>query len=244
MEPAATAQHAQNGRAAERIGARESVRFAALLLFAAWVAFLGARTFIRTFDWKDQRTFLERTIANGGDSARMLINLGSLELSEGKLEDAAAHLHAALQKKPNQPFAILDLAAVALKQNDFKLARQLLTRATQMPLVDAQAYELLAVLENKENGHADLLRLRLAAHTGPPNWSIEKRYVKVLDETGSTSRAIKELLTCLQTQWYRAESWQLLSELLVKAGRVNEAAEAHERARAYDVHLGEHSAAL
>ena len=39
------------------------------------VPFLGARTWIRTFDWKDQRTFLERTIASGGDSVRMLINL-------------------------------------------------------------------------------------------------------------------------------------------------------------------------
>src|SRR4029077_3923665 len=137
---------------------------------------LGARTFARTFDWKDQRTFLERTIAHGGDSARMLINLAGLELTEGKLEDAAVHLHAALQKKPDQPLAVINLAAVALKQNDFKLARQLLTRATQMSMVDAQAYEYLAVLENKENGMVDLMRMRLASRTGPPNWSIEKSY--------------------------------------------------------------------
>ena len=94
-----------------------------LALLVIWLIFLGARTFIRTFDWKDQRTFLERTLAHGGDSARMLINLASLEFNEGKLEDAALHLHAALEKEPNQPFAIINLAAVALKQNDFKLAR-------------------------------------------------------------------------------------------------------------------------
>jgi len=29
----------------------------------------------------------------------MLVNLGGLELTEGELEDAAVHLHAALQKK-------------------------------------------------------------------------------------------------------------------------------------------------
>src|SRR5260370_33612680 len=109
-------------------------------VLALWFVFLGSRTFVRTFDWKDQRTFLERTIAHGGDSARMLINLAGLELTEGKLEDAAVHLHAALQKKPDQPLALINLAAVALKQNDFKRARQPITRATQMPLVDAQAY--------------------------------------------------------------------------------------------------------
>jgi tetratricopeptide (TPR) repeat protein len=223
---------------------RSTTRFAASIFVALWVVFLGTRTFVRTFDWKDERTFLERTIADGGDSARMLINLAALNLNEGRLEDAAAQLHTALQKKPGQPLAMINLAAVALKQNDFKLARQLLDRATQMPLVDAEAYQLLAVLENKEKGQVDLMRLRLAARTGPPNWSIEKRYLKVLEETGATSGAINELLACLQTQWYRAESWQLLSELEAKAGHADQAANALAQARAYDVHLAARNPAL
>jgi predicted Zn-dependent protease len=160
-----------------------------------------------------------------------------LELSEGRLDLAKTHLTAALRKEPDQPLAVINLAALALKQNDFKVARQLLTRAAQMPLVDAQAHELLAVLENKENGRTDLLRMRLAARTGPSNWSVEKRYVNLLDETGATPVAIRELQTCLATEWYRAESWQLLSHLFSKIGRNREAAEALTRATAYDVHL-------
>ena len=218
---------------------RSTITMAALAVCLVWVAFLGARTFARTFDWKDQRTFLERTIAHGGDSARMLINLGGLELTEGKLEDAAVHLHAALQKKPDQPLAIINLAAVALKQSDFKLARELLNRATQMPLVDAEAHQLLAVLENKESGKIDLMRMRLAARTGPSNWSIEKRYIQLLDQTQGTAAAINELLTCLQPQWYRAESWKLLSDLHAKLGHPTQAAEALAQAHAYDVHLPE-----
>ncbi len=208
-------------------------------VLALWFVFLGSRTFVRTFDWKDQRTFLERTIAHGGDSARMLINLAGLDLTEGKLEDAAVHLHAALQKKPDQPLAVINLAAVALKQNDFKLARQLITRATKMPLVDAEAYEYLAILENKENGKVDLIRMRLAARTGPPHWSIEKRYIQLLDQTDGTPAAINELLSCLQRQWYRADSWKLLSDLHAKLGHSAQAAGALEKARAYDVHLSE-----
>ncbi|MDP9186458.1 MAG: tetratricopeptide repeat protein, partial [Verrucomicrobiota bacterium] len=226
----------------EKLKSRRSTTEPAIVgLFVLWFVFLGARTFARIFDWKDQHTFLERTIAHGGDSARMLINLGGLELTEGKLEDATVHLHAALQKKPDQPLAVINLAAVALKQNDFKLARKLLMRATQMPLVDAQAHELLAILENKESGKVDLMRMRLAARTGPPNWPIEKRYVKLLDETGATAAAINELLTCLQPQWYRADSWKLLSELHAKLGHSTQAAEALAQARAYDVHLEEHA---
>lgn len=221
----------------KKASVRRSAVAAVTAVCAVWAIFLGARTFVRTFDWKNQRTFLERTIAHGGDSARMLINLAGLEITEGKLGDAAAHLHAALKKKPDQPLAILNLAAVALKQNDFKQARDLLSRATQMQVVDAQAHEYLAVLENKESGKADLMRMRLAARTGPPNWSIEKRYIQVLDETGSTRAAIDELLTCLQPQWYRADSWKLLSELHAKLGHSEQAAQALDQARAYDVHL-------
>lgn len=217
--------------------ARSTVTVAAGV-FTLWLLFLGARTFVRTFDWKDQRTFFARTIAQGGDSVRMLVNLGSLEASEGRLQEAALHLRAALQKTPDQPLAVINLAAVLLQQNDLKLARQLLERATQMPLVNAQAHELLAVLEHKENGGVDVLRMRLAARTGPPDWSIEKRYIQLLDQTGATPAAINELLTCLQTQWYRAESWQLLGQLHAKLGHSTQANRALAQARDYDAHLG------
>jgi protein O-mannosyl-transferase len=220
--------------------ARRSALRGVSVALACWVALLCTRTFIRTFDWKDQRTFLQRTIASGGDSARMLINLGGLELSEGHLDLAKKNLETALRKEPDQPFAVINLAVVALKQSDFKTARQLTTHATQMPVVEAQAQELLAVLENKEQGRANPLRLRLASRTGPSNWSIEKRYIELIDETGATEAAVRELQTCLQTEWYRAESWQLLSELLTKMGREKEAGYAMIQATAYDVHLTEH----
>jgi tetratricopeptide (TPR) repeat protein len=223
--------------ALEQLQKRRSTLALAGAFILLWIAFLGVRTFMRTFDWKDQRTFLQQTITHGGDSARMLINLGALELSEGELNDAAVHLHAALQKKPDQPLAIINLGALALKQNDFKIARELLTRATQMPVVDAQAHQLLAVLEHKESGKVDLMRMRLASRTGAPNWSIEKAYIQLLDQTGGRAAAINELLGCLQAQSYRADSWQLLSELETRAGHVDQAANALAQARAYDVHL-------
>lgn len=206
-------------------------------VLALWFIFLGARTWIRNFDWKDQRTFLERTLASGGDSSRMLINLAGLELSEGNFDTAKRHLALALRKEPDQPLAILNLASIAIRQNDFVAAHDLLNRAPKIPLIEARANELLAVLDHKEKGRIDVLRFRLAARTGPPNWAIEKRYVEVLDQSGATSAAIAELKSCLATQWYRAESWQLLSKLLTKAGHAAAAAEANARAKAYDVHL-------
>jgi tetratricopeptide (TPR) repeat protein len=205
------------------------------------VLLLGARTFLYSLDWKDQRTFLERTIAAGGDSPRMLINLASQELHDGHFDLAKKNLDAALQKEPNQPFAVITLAALALRQDDYATAREILNRAKDLPVVDAQAQELLAILEIKEHQRVELLRFRLASRTGPPNWRIERRYIEALDSTGHTSEAIKELGGVLKTQGYRAESWLVLSRLLSKGGPNREATEALEQAKAYDVHLTEHA---
>jgi tetratricopeptide (TPR) repeat protein len=216
-------------------------RLAIISVLAVWLVFLGARTFVHTLDWKNQRTFLERTIAAGGDSARMLINLASQELHEGQLDSAKKHLEAALEKEPNQPFAVINLAVVAIRKEDYATAREILNRAKDLPLVDAQAHELLGILEVKEHDRVELLRFRLASRTGPPNWRIERRYIEALDQTGNTSAAIQELAACLKTQWYRAESWQLLSDLFTKAGPTREGMEALEQAKDYDVHLMEHA---
>src|SRR5947209_1174863 len=215
----------------------------------AWIALtglcvvlLGARTFFYTLDWKDQRTFLERTIASGGDSARMLINLASQELHDGKLDSAKKYLDAALEKEPNQPFAVINLAVVAVRQEQYAVAHEILNRAKDLPVVDAQAFELLAILELTEHGRVDSTRFGLASRTGPPNWRIERRYIEVLDQTGNTAAAIRELAACLKTQWYRAESWQLMSRLFSKSGLTREATDAREQANDYDVHLMEHAA--
>ena len=210
-------------------------------IVALWIAFLGMRTFLYTITWRNQRTFLEYTIGAGGDSARMLINLALQEMREGQLDAAKKHLDAALEKEPDQPFAILNLGAVALRQNDFVKAREILTRAKDLPVVDAQAYELLAVLEHKEHGTLDVRRFHLAARTGPPNWRLERRFIEVLDQDGNTQAAIQELAKLLRNEWYRAESWQLLSRLFSKNGHSREATEALEQAKAYDVHLFEHA---
>jgi tetratricopeptide (TPR) repeat protein len=220
------------------------MRPAAYGLLTLWTAFIGVRCFVRTLDWKDQRTFFESAIRDGGKTPRMLINLAGVEMNDGRLDDAKAHLQQALQLEPDQPLAVINLAAVAVKQSDFKAAHELLARAKDMPLVEAQAYELLTVLAHKESGTVDLLRLRLASRTGPPNWSIEKRYIKLLDESGMIEGAIAELQQCLQSQWYRAESWQLLAQLLRKAGRTAEADAALARAHRYDVRLDARPAVL
>jgi len=208
-----------------------------IAIAALWIIFLGVRTFYRAQDWHDARTFFTRTIAAGGDSARMLINLGGIELSDGHLDKAETLFQRALAKNPEQPFALLDLASVALKRNDLKTARGFLERAQKNSVSAAQAGEMLAMVEQKENGEINLLRLRLASRTDPPSWAVMRRYLAGLAVSGQLAKAVAELQILLQTEWYRAESWQLLGEYLARLGQNNEAGKALAQARAFDVHL-------
>jgi protein O-mannosyl-transferase len=223
-----------------RIVRNRTTFFSTLTLASLWIAFLGVRTFYRAQDWQNARTFFARTIAAGGDSARMLINLGGLELSDGHLEQADFFLQRALSKNPEQPFALLNLAAVALKRNDLPTARSFLKRARRNPLSLAQAEEMLALVEQKEEGRINLSRLRIASRAEPPSWSAMRRYLAALSLTGQTEKAVAELQTLLNTEWYRAESWQLLSEYLTRLGQADEAAKALTKAHAFDVHLRGH----
>src|SRR6185436_4969641 len=53
----------------------------AVAVILLWTIWLCSHTWQRQYDWADQRTFLTRTIEAGGDSARMRVNLGNLELN-------------------------------------------------------------------------------------------------------------------------------------------------------------------
>jgi tetratricopeptide (TPR) repeat protein len=208
-----------------------------------WLLFLAGRTFDRSFDWKDQRTFLTRTIAEGGDSARMLINLGGLELTEGHLAAARQALQRALGKEPNNPRAQLTLAAVQMRERDFAGARKLLQAITAPPELCARAAEELAILGARESGQLDLRQLRFAARLGPQNWEIERRYIEALVNAGFPALAITELKTCLVLAPWRSESWLIMSQVLKGLGQPNESALALAAAEANDVQLSQRLAA-
>ena len=213
---------------------------AAIMIAVVWMGFLGLRTFFRAQEWKNQRIFLERTIAAGGDSARMMINLAGVEITTGNFDRAGKLLSNALAKEPRQPLAMLNLAAVELHKKNFSRARNLINEALMHPISAARAQEMLAMLEHEESQKIDLIRLRLAARIAPPAWSVERHYVRALGATGRSEEAIAELRAILITDWYRAESWQLLQEYLAKLGRTGEAEQALHCAYAYDVHLRKH----
>jgi len=216
-----------------RISARR--RLISLGLFGVWTALLGVRTFLRQADWRDQRTFIERNLTAGGDSARMLMNLANVELAAGQQERALALYREAVRRAPEQPIIALGFAHVLMRARDFAGARQALERAETSPLLRADCLQLRAALDHLETGRDTGDLLRQAAEIAPANWPLRKRYLEHRIERGELAAVRSELTAFLESYPFRAESWTLLGQLLERTSEPERARIAYQEAARRDV---------
>ena len=186
---------------------------------AIWFAALGCRTAWRCTDWRDQATFLQTTIRDGGNSSRMVGNLALEQLRQGEVGKAVEGFRAALVLKPDQPFATLGLATALIRQREFAQARPLLERCEKNPLVRASVLIQRAELEFQESGRAKTGLLREAAAINPRFWPVRKRYIADLVDRGEIKTALGELHAVLEDQPFRAETWEMLGRVAGKIGQ-------------------------
>lgn len=180
---------------------------AVLIIF--WAAFLSARTLVRQADWHDQRTFIERTIAAGGNSPRMLMNLGNVEFAAGHQALALEMYRQALRRSSDQPIIWLGYASILLRAQDFAGASKALAKAETSPLLAPDCLLLRATLESVESGVNPRESLEKAVALAPDNWGIRKRHIEYLREIFMQKEALGELRDFLQRHPFRAESWSL-----------------------------------
>ena len=206
------------------------------VLATAWAIWLGVRTWQCQPDWKDQRTFLTRTVAAGGDSARMRVNLGQLESAEGRDDLALEQFRMALMLDREQPFAQLGAAAVLMRLQKFEAAAPLLERAAKHPACAAEARYLQARLRAATTGVNDPEPLGKVAAEAPYYWPGWRRYFAALDRFNRRSESIRELRVLLHEQPFRAESWAMLGDMLAKDYDYPQAIFAFSEAARLDVH--------
>ena len=209
---------------------------AALCILGVWTAWLGMRTWRRNADWKDQISFFTQTIAAGGDTARMHVNLGTWEASRGQDQLARDHFRNALARDPEQPIALLGLAAESIRLGDYPTARAALDHAAKFPHIAAEVAQLRGALEFRESGTDATPAMKAAAAVAPLNWSFRKRYLAALMQTGKLDVAARELRAFLADQPFRGDSWKMLGEMLGQMRQPAAAARAFEEAARRDVH--------
>ena len=209
-----------------------------------WVGLLGVRTFVRQADWQDQRTFVESTIAAGGNSPRMFMNLANVEFADGHQDAALALYREALRRAPDQPIIWLGFASVLLRARDFPGAHEALGHAEKSAFLAAECAQLQSALDLAESGRDPGDEIRKALALAAENWDMRKRYLEYLHGRGESQEALHELHDFVEQHPFRAESWRMLAKLLEELHQPAIAAEAWREAALRDVRDEESRAAL
>ncbi len=74
------------------------------------------RSAIRSSDWSDQEKFYKRTLAAGGTSSRVSVNLAQIYANRGEYAVAEKMLRQVLESTPDYPIARNNLASVLMHE--------------------------------------------------------------------------------------------------------------------------------
>ena len=93
----------------------------------AVIAFLGfsARSFVRSTDWVDPETFYRRTLASGGASVRVALNLSQIYASQKRYDKAEEICRKVLQLSPDYPIARTNLGDILFHEGKIEEANQI-----------------------------------------------------------------------------------------------------------------------
>jgi len=117
-------------------------RTLAAALAACAILALGARSWVRTQDWRDDVTLWTATLETRPGSVRAQYNLGIALLARGRLAEARAALERASQLAPDDRDVLLALATLTGRLGEYERAYELATRAVEQQR-DAQSLTVL-----------------------------------------------------------------------------------------------------
>jgi tetratricopeptide (TPR) repeat protein len=217
------------------------------LLLAAMpvlVAALCVRTAFRAAEWADPETFYKQTIAAGGSSDRVSVNLAELYADRGDLKEAEAVLRNAIRCYPGLVTARLELGRIMVGEGRAKQAEAALKFA---PAAEAQVAAAVpstwtAALNlahiQYSGGHPDaaLAILDDALKRYPGIWDLICFRAQILWITKGAPAALPSVRQYAAGHWWHYESHLMLGRLLSSAGDYAGAVAAARETATLDIH--------
>lgn len=215
---------------------RRQAQNAALVFVFIWVIGLSLRTFVRSSDWSTPITFFNKTIQDGGDSARMRVNLANEYRRVGRSTEAEALLQLVVKESPAYNPARHALASNLMLQGKNKEANQLLGESETAlgKTFSGQVYTVNLMLKRGELESAGKL-LRKLTESYPDSWLVTKETLLFYDIIHQPEKKLATLESFTQRNGWHSPSQMALGDLFTKEGRANEAAQYYRKAAELDV---------
>ena len=221
-------------------------RFAAAIACLACVG-LGARSFIRSGDWVNAETFYQRTLAAGGKSLRVAMNLGQVYSSKGQYAKAEALFRRVLQISPGYTMARSNLGEALFRQGKTKEAEEVFAAASKSAEQSRKEYPrtwiaTLNLAHMRHNDHDDEAALAILAQARrdyPGVWELVRFEAELLREFRGPSAALPLVHEFADAHWWHAGAFMALGRLLAEANDADGAEAALRHASWLDVHDAE-----
>lgn len=211
------------------------------------VGALSLRSFARSGDWATEEIFYQRTLAAGGESSRVSVNLAQVYVRRGDYLVAEKILRRVLQHTPDYPTARINLGNVLLQEGKAAEAetffRSLFKDDAKMskeyPRTWIAAVNLACVRHRAgdDAGAFAILDSARAAHPGI--WELISYESELRRETGGPQAALPLIENFAREHWWHYGAAVALGRLYAETDDIARAEAALSHASWLDVHDAE-----
>lgn len=218
-------------------------KFSIALAGIALVGF-SVRSAIRSTDWVTPEAFYRRTLAAGGMTTRIGVNLALIYANRGEYAKAEQIYRRVLAITPDYPIARTNLAEVLNQQNKKAEAETLLLSVSSSAAETRKEYPRtwiaalnLAHLRHAEKDDQHALEiLKQARMDYPHTWEIISFEAEILRERKGPEAALQLVESFAQKDWWHYGASIALGRLYWEAGKLERATAALRHASLLDVH--------
>ena len=222
------------------------LRFRQLSLPIAGLAIvaLSWQSLSRSADWVDPETFYKKTLAAGGRSTRIAVNLGQIYSQKGRYAEAEKMFRKVLLISPDYPFARNDLAEALYQQGKTAEAKGLFTltrdEAPKTRLIYPRTWiailGLAQVRHHEKDDDAALAILKKASADYPHTWELISLESEILRIHQGPDASLHLIENFARDNWWHYGAAMAQGRLYAEKGETKKAEAALRRASRLDVH--------
>jgi len=218
------------------------VRYRRVIVAFASVAIIafGVRSFVRSSDWVNEETFYKRTLAAGGTSTRVAVNLAQIYARRGDYAVAEKMFRRVLEIDPDYPIARNNLADLLFRVGKAAEAEAIFDSSVRAAAQERREYPrtwIAAVNIARLRDKAKTLAILEGARVAYPHvWEIICFEAEVLRETQGADAALPLVEDFAHDNWWHYGAALALGRLYAQKGDVKRADAALCHASRLDIH--------
>jgi Flp pilus assembly protein TadD len=205
---------------------------------------LSVRSTIRSSDWSNEEKFYKRTLAAGGTSSRVGVNLAQIYAERGEYEVAEKMLRYILEITPDYPIARNNLASVLAHEGKVAESEALFARSAeearesrgQYPRTWIAAFNVAHMRSRAKDDSGAIAVLERARADYPEVWELISLESELLRRTQGPLPALRLIENYTRQNWWHHAAWLAEGRLYAENNDVAQSTRALRYAALLDVH--------